>query len=189
MHSSRGTASFGARLDGLARPGVRQALGVVTFTIHTALSAKIQMVIPGTEVPFTFQPLAVMLAGGLLGARLGAASQILYLMAGAAGIPVFAFGTMFVPTAGYLLAYPVAAFAVGALSGRSTLRNLIALLSGLALIYAGGVAWLATSAGWGYAITAGLLPFVLPDLAKVLLALTVMHQLRDESRAVFGVER
>src|SRR5687767_1210767 len=92
MHTSRETASTGTRLDGLARPGVRQALGVVTFTILTALSAKISMVIPGTEVPFTFQPLAVMLAGGLLGARLGAASQILYLMAGAAGIPVFAFG-------------------------------------------------------------------------------------------------
>jgi biotin transport system substrate-specific component len=165
---------------------VRQVLGVLTFTILTALSAKISLPIPGNAIPFTFQPLAVMLAGGLLGARLGAASQILYLMAGAAGIPVFALGYLFGPSAGYLLAYPAAAFAVGALSSTSTSRNLFALLSGLALIYAGGVAWLASSLGWSNAISAGMVPFVLPDLCKVLLALLVMRQMRDDSRAVFG---
>jgi biotin transporter BioY len=68
----------------------------------------------------TLQPMAVLLVGGLLGARLGASSMILYLAMGAAGLPVFTPTVLLVgvarligPTGGYLLAYPVAAWAVG----------------------------------------------------------------------------
>jgi biotin transporter BioY len=71
----------------------------------------------------TLQPLAVLLVGGLLGARLGAASMILYLAVGIAGLPVFTptvpllgLARLFGPTGGYLLAYPVAAFVVGRLT-------------------------------------------------------------------------
>src|SRR5690349_20170560 len=133
-----------------ARP-LRMAIGVAVFAILTALSAKLQVILPGTPVPFTFQPLLVLLSGALLGARLGAASQALYLAAGAAGIPAFAFGGgaayLLGPTGGYLLAYPLAAFVVGALIRPGYLRTALAMLAGLAIIYAGGVSWLGLVSG------------------------------------------
>lgn len=71
----------------------------------------------------TLQPMAVLLVGGLLGAPLGAASMILYLAMGAAGLPVFTptvplvgIARILGPTGGYLLAYPVAAWVVGRFS-------------------------------------------------------------------------
>jgi biotin transporter BioY len=64
-------------------------------------------------VPVSLQTLVVLLSGMLLGPRLGAAAQTAYLMAGAAGLPVFAAGLgvayLFGPTGGYLLAFPAAA--------------------------------------------------------------------------------
>lgn len=174
-----------------SRP-LRMAIGAVVFAIATAVGAKIQVILPGTPVPFTFQPLVVLLAGALLGARLGAASQILYLAAGVIGIPAFAFGGgaayLLGPTGGYLLAYPVAAAVVGVLASRGTARTLVAMLAGLGVIYAGGAAWLAVQFGAGAVLGMGLLPFVLADLVKVGLGAVVAAHLRGASRSVFGVE-
>jgi biotin transporter BioY len=104
-----------------ARPvELRKAIGVVLGAAFVALAAQISVPLPGTPVPMTLQPLAVLLVGGLLGARLGAASMVLYLALGIAGLPVFTptvpllgVARLLGPTGGYLLAYPVAAFAVG----------------------------------------------------------------------------
>ena len=106
--------------------GVRRAalgvrvLAVVLGAVLVALAAQVAVPLPGTPVPMTLQPMAVLLVGGLLGPRLGALSMILYLAMGAAGLPVFTptvplvgVARLFGPTGGYLLAYPVAAWAVG----------------------------------------------------------------------------
>src|SRR5213592_4365721 len=99
---------------------IRRTLAVVLGAILVAAAAQVALPLPGTPVPFTLQPLAVLLVGGLLGARFGALSLILYLAMGAAGLPVFTptvplFGIarLLGPTGGYLLAYPVAAWATG----------------------------------------------------------------------------
>ncbi len=179
-----------AQLELVPSRRVRQLIGVATFAVATALSAKVALPLPGTPVPFTFQPLLVMLAGGLLGARLGAASQLAYLMAGIAGLPVFAAGGgaayLLGPTGGYLLAYPLAAFAVGSLMGPGAGRALVALLAGLAVIYAGGLAWLAAVGTVDFAVAAGLRPFVLADLVKVLLAAVVTLRLRERALQLFS---
>ncbi len=93
---------------------------VVLGAVLVAVAAQISVPLPGTPVPMTLQPMAVLLVGGLLGARFGALSLILYLAMGAAGLPVFTptvplFGIarLLGPTGGYLLAYPIAAYAVG----------------------------------------------------------------------------
>lgn len=173
-----------------SRP-LRMAIGAAVFAVATALSAKIQVVLPGTPVPFTFQPLLVLLSGALLGARLGATSQVLYLVAGAMGVPAFAFGGgvayLMGPTGGYLLAYPLAAAAVGLVMRPDLVRTLVALLTGLAIIYAGGVAWLAVLFGTGAVVGLGLAPFLLADLVKVLLGSVVVKRLRPASLSVFGV--
>lgn len=186
MAITRTATGITQRLESLAAPRTRQIVGVVTFAVVTALAARIALPIPGTHVPFTFQPLAVLLAGALLGARLGAASQVLYLAAGMVGLPVFAAGFLLGPTGGYLMAFPVAAFAVGALIGDGAARNFGALLVGLATIYAGGVAWLALTTGWETAVAVGLLPFILPDLVKVGMAVAITNRLKSSSRSLFG---
>ena len=102
--------------------GVRVA-AVVLGALVVAGAAQVSIPLPGTPVPMTLQPMAVLLVGGLLGARLGALSMILYLAMGAAGLPVFTptvplvgIARLIGPTGGYLLAYPIAAWVVGRFS-------------------------------------------------------------------------
>lgn len=96
-----------------------QLFWIVSFSILTALAA--QITVPVKPVPFTMQTFMVLLAGAFLGARNGALSQILYLMMGVIGLPVFAqtpdgligIARIFGPTGGYLLSFPLAAFFAG----------------------------------------------------------------------------
>src|SRR5439155_607453 len=113
--------------------------------------------------------------GGLLGPVLGAASLILYLALGAVGLPVFTpyglpgLARLLGPTGGYLLAYPVAAFAVGRVAGDGKRwgRLALALLAGLTLIHLGGLAQLLILTGSvTSAVRLGTLPFLLGDLLK-----------------------
>src|SRR5689334_11212029 len=67
-----------------------RAVAVLFFAALTAAAAQISVPLPFTQVPLTFQPTVVLLSGLVLGPRLGAASQLLYLAAGIAGLPVFA---------------------------------------------------------------------------------------------------
>jgi biotin transport system substrate-specific component len=168
----------------------RRVIGVLAFAAATALGAKIALPIPGTPVPFTFQPLFVLLAGAVLGARLGAASQLVYLAIGLAGAPVFAAGGgaayLLGPTGGYLMAYPLAAFLAGAFAHRSSAALLGGLLLGLAAIYAGGVAWLAIVGTVSAAVALGLVPFVLADLVKVGIVLLAALRVRGRTRELFG---
>ena len=63
---------------------------VMFISVLTAAAAQISFPLPFTQVPFTFQPMVVLVGGLVLGSRLGFASQVLYLTAGIAGLPVFA---------------------------------------------------------------------------------------------------
>ena len=97
---------------------------VISFSILTAISAQVS--IPVKPVPFTLQTFMVLLAGAFLGSKNGAYSQVIYLLMGTLGLPVFAQtadGTMgiarlFGPTGGYLLAFPIGAYLVGWLTER-----------------------------------------------------------------------
>jgi len=162
---------------------LRRTIAVVAGAALVAAAAQIAVPLPGTPVPLTLQPLAVLLVGGWLGPRLGAASLVLYLALGAAGLPVFTpYGLPGVtrllgPTGGYLLAYPVAAFAVGALAGEGAWwgRVALAVTVGLALIHLGGAAQLLLLTGSAAsAVRSGTLPFLLGDLLKLGVAMIVL---------------
>jgi biotin transport system substrate-specific component len=177
-----------------ARFRVAEQIGAVLFvTILTAVAAQISIPLPFTPVPFTFQPMVVLLGAAALGPRLGMASQILYLALGFAGLPVFAASPVLPqgparllgPTGGYLMAYPFAAFAAGWLAERGFDRRYIsavaAMICGLAVVFAGGILWLALasqpSIGLSGALATGFVPFIVPDLLKLLVAAGVMPAL------------
>jgi biotin transport system substrate-specific component len=172
---------------------INRAVAVILGAALVAAAAQVSMPLPGTPVPMTLQPLAVLLVGGLLGSRLGAASLALYLALGAAGLPVFTptvpligVARLFGPTGGYLLAYPVAAFATGAIvtDGRQWGRTALGVLAGLVLIHLGGLAQLLILTGdLSAAARFGTLPFLLGDLGKLAIAVLVLKHTVTPLRA------
>jgi biotin transport system substrate-specific component len=146
-----------------------------------ALAAQISIALPFTPVPITLQTLAVLLVGGGLGALRGAASLATYLLAGIAGLHVFAQGdhgmdVLTGPTGGYLVGMLLAAALVGALAqarwDRHFSSSVSAMLTGSVAIYACGLGWLAHDLHLGLSKTLelGLYPFVVGDLAKLYVA-------------------
>ena len=168
-------------------PAIRVAAVALGVAV-TGMAAQTSMRLPFTPVPFVLTPLAVLLCGAALGSRLGAAAQLLYLAAGAAGLPVFAPSAelpagalrLLGPTGGYLMAYPIAAFVTGALAERGWDRRYVtsvaAMLLGLALIFLGGLAWLTITVTHSIegAITLGLRWFIALDILKVLAASAIL---------------
>src|SRR3954466_5300039 len=154
----------------------------IGFTLALAAAAQITIPIPGTPVPFTLQPLVGVLAGLMPGPVAGAWSMLLYLAAGAAGLPVFTpvgapgIARLFGPTGGYLIAYPIAALISGAIAVRfaSLGGRWLAGLAGVAVIYLGGVTQLAVlSGGFARALALGVTPFALLDVAKAFVAAVI----------------
>ena len=159
-----------------------QVLSVVFVAVLTAAAAQLSFPLPFTPVPFTIQPMIVLIGAAALGSRLGALSQILYLTLGIAGLPVFAyapelpqgFARLLGPSGGYLMAYPLAAFATGLLAefgfDRRYFTSIVAMAAGLSIIFIGGVAWLWRVMGLDTALATGLYPFIVVDVIKIVLA-------------------
>jgi biotin transport system substrate-specific component len=168
---------------------VLRAAAVLAATAATAMAAQVS--IPFDPIPFTLQPMVVLLGAAALGSRLGASAQVLYLLLGIAGLPVFAaspllppgLGRLMGPTGGFLLAYPVAAWLTGLLAerrfDRRYLTSFLAMLAGLAVVYIGGIAGLAVappSIGLDAAMRA-VTPFAVADLLKLIIAAGVLPSL------------
>src|SRR2546423_194320 len=170
-----------------------RALSVVLGALVVAAAAQIAIPLPGPPVPMALQPMAVLLVGGLLGGPLGALSMILYLAMGVAGLPVFTptvplvgIARLMGPTGGYLLAYPVAAWAVGAMvrERSSVWRVACGIFAGLVLIHVGGLAQLAILTGnISAAARFGTWPFLLGDLIKLGVLVPVLTKLTPTIRA------
>ena len=155
---------------------------ILIGTVLIALSARISILIPGNPVPFTGQTFGVLLTAGALGFRRGLAASLLYVLIGIIGLPVFAEGKhglaiLLGPSGGYLVGFVFASAIVGRLAELGWDRNLIggvgAMLLGSAAIYLVGVPWLAVTYFGGdlsAGITNGLLPYVLWDAVKLVLA-------------------
>ncbi|MBV8543335.1 MAG: biotin transporter BioY, partial [Acidobacteria bacterium] len=160
---------------------------VVFASAIIAIAAQIAIPIPGTVVPLTMQPLAVLLVGITLGSTRGAAAAALYLLEGFSGMPVFAQGHggaiwLAGPTAGYLFSYPFAAFVAGWFSergwGSTILRAITGMLVALGIIYLGGWSWLAAFVGAKNAWLGGVRPFILADIVKVAVGASLLPQLQ-----------
>ncbi len=153
------------------------------LTAVLGLIPKIDLAI--IPVPITAQTLGAMLAGSVLGARRGALSQVLFVLLVAAGLPLLAggrggLGIFAGPTVGFLLAWPLAAFAIGATTERMwtqlTFFHSFAfnIIGGIVIIYAFGIPVLALVAGLPLMKAAALSAVFLPgDILKAALAAAV----------------
>jgi biotin transport system substrate-specific component len=157
---------------GVSAERFKQAGLVLSFVFLTAVAAQVE--VPFYPVPMTLQSLVVLTSGLVLGRKLGAASQALYLFSGLA-LPVYAGGAMGFaylvgPTGGYLLAFPLAAYVAGVLAGdsKNVVRLFAAAFAASVVIFTLGVLQLKLmlNLSWSNALTSGLVPFVLADVVK-----------------------
>ena len=165
----------------------RSVLLAVVGSLLMWVSAKVQ--VPFYPVPMTMQTFVALGIGAAYGWRLGGATIMLYLIEGAAGLPVFA-GTpekgiglayMMGPTGGYLVGFVIAAMIVGWLAERGFDRNPVStfgiMLLGTIAIFVPGLIWLSALIGVGKAIQFGLMPFIWAGLFKTALAAAVFPAL------------
>ncbi len=174
-----------------AHRGVGRTRRAVTAALLAALlAASAWIAIPVGTVPVTLQVFIVLLAGLLLTPRAAFAAVGVYLLLGAAGLPVFSGGlsgpgVLAGPTGGYLLGFLLAAPAVSVLRrsrlfGVSrTIAEAVALAAGVAVIYLAGWAQLAVVTGMGplAAFAVGVAPFIAIDAVKAVAALGVTRAL------------
>ena len=189
-------ALLSAPLSLQGRPLVQKA----AFALFTSwiLAASSWISVPLGPVPMTMQTYAVLLIGALCGARLGFATVMLFLIQGAAFLPVFAGGNaglpyMAGPTGGFLFGFLLSVLAAGYAADRGWMLSLpkavLALLVAHLLVFLPGVSWLAQVMGgdWDKAITFGWTPFVPGTVLKTALAVASVigvHQvLRHRSGA------
>jgi biotin transport system substrate-specific component len=170
------------------RISVRGMVFAAMFAALTAVGAFIM--IPIGPVPITMQTLFVHLSGALLGSRLGALSQFLYVLVGVIGLPVFhggasGLGVLLGPTGGYLIGFIIGG---GYLTGKLVeMRKepglswlVLACVAGLILIYILGVAQLSVVADLPLtrAIAVGVAPFLIGDALKIVAATFITLKLR-----------
>ncbi|EEG76170.1 biotin transporter BioY [Dethiobacter alkaliphilus] len=160
---------------------VRDLVLISLFTALTAIMAYIVIPMPGGLPPITGQSFAVMLAGLLLGAHKGAMSQIIYVLLGMAGMPVFAGGTagagvLAGPTGGFIWGFILGAFVIGKIAEMSKQRSLpvlylAAVLGGIVAVYTPGILQMARFLDMPvYNGVVAMLPFIPGDLVKVAVA-------------------
>lgn len=157
---------------------VRDAVAVLSAAGLTGLCAQVSISTPLSPVPFTLQTFAVLLAGAVLGSVRSSLAMVLYLAAGAAGVPWYAHGTSGWGGAsfGYVVGFIIAAWAVGRLSERRADRHVLSTAAQFALgsiiVYAIGASWLAADLhlSVSQAFTLGVRPFLATDAIKAALA-------------------
>lgn len=147
-----------------------------------------QLTIPIQPVPITLGTFAVLLAGGFLGSRYGLMSIVIYLLLGAAGVPVFSMmrsgiSVIMGPAGGFIIGFAVMAFVTGLISkkyGYSFKTMLVASVCGTLGCYILGIAWFIFLTGTGVwsAFLLCMLPFLPGDLAKILLASFLVSKYR-----------
>jgi len=172
---------------------------IAVFTAVTAILAQISIPIPISPVPVTLSIFGVLLSSLILGRKCGTISQIVYILLGAAGVPVFAglrggLSVLLGPTGGYIVSYPIIALVIGSFLNQRTspsfFRMAGASLTGLIICYAFGTTWLAIVANLGpaEAIASGVLPFIPLDIVKVIISAALGRQVKNAlSKAGFAM--
>jgi biotin transport system substrate-specific component len=172
----------------------RSLRGMVYASMFGALTAVgAYIMIPLPPVPVTLQTLFVYLAGALLGGPLAALSQVVYILLGVIGLPVFAggkagAGVLLGPTGGYLIGFVAGAYVIGKLTAIRRKPGFVWLICamsiGISVVYLLGIIQLIIVAKLDFdkAIAVGLLPSLPGDVLKIIIAALIVPRLRDRLR-------
>jgi len=166
---------------------IRQMTMISFFSALTAAGAFIS--IPIQPVPFSLQTLFTLLAGMMLGSVSGALSQIIYILLGVIGLPVFAgfksgLGILLGPTGGFLFGFVIAAYIVGKITEIIKEMNIFYYFFigcfGILIIYLIGIAQLSIVASIEIkkALVIGALPYFPGDILKVIAASFMVNKLK-----------
>lgn len=174
-----------------------QTLDTVYIAIGAALIAICSWISIPTTVPFTLQTFAVFFLLSLLGSKRGLMATLVYILLGAVGLPVFAgfrggVGILLSSTGGYIIGFlflGLVHFLLTKFLGNGFRAEAIALVLGLGVCYAFGTMWFvnvytktAGAVGSLTALSWCVFPFLLPDLLKLFLALTLTRYIRPVIR-------
>ena len=167
---------------------IMMLVGSFIFAMLIAVGAFVYIPLPFTPVPITLQVLFVLLCGIILGGRYGTLSTLLYVLSGAAGLPVFAgaFGGMtriLGPTGGYIIGFLIAPSIISLVfkrTGKRILSTVVAMCLGLLVIYLTGILHLSIflKSGFLNAVKLGILPFIPGDTIKIVIASFLVHTTR-----------
>ncbi len=175
-------------------------IGIISFVALTALGAWVRIPIPGTPVPITLQTMFVLLGGAILGGY-GGGAQLIYIILGTLGLPIFACGLgLLGPTGGYLIGFIVSAMVVGTLMrfhrqnacDTKHTKNLgwivLSMAIGTLIIYLFGVLQLGLFLGNGFkkAVLIGVLPFIPGDIIKFLTVSLIYYKFQARFNQLFG---
>ncbi len=156
------------------------------FAALTAVLAQIIIPLPFSPVPISLATLSIFVAGGLLGGVKGGLSQLVYVLLGAIGLPVFAgmnggFGVIAGPTGGYLLGYVAGAFVIGILKFPKVFWGYaLSMVFGICVCYTIGTVWYTVVMGTTFvsALMMCVVPFIPGDILKICLAALLVMKLK-----------
>lgn len=198
MSTEAGTQTKNAPMRTAGKGKTYDMAYIAIFTVLIAICSWISIPM---EIPFTLQTFAVFLAVAVLGGKRGTLSVVVYVLLGAVGVPVFAgfsggMGIIMNNTGGYIIGFIFSALAmwlIESLLGRKMWVQALSMVVGLLICYAFGTAWfmlvymrstgavgLMTVLGWC------VIPFIIPDVVKIVLALILSNTLRRPLAGIMG---
>ncbi|MBR6531112.1 MAG: biotin transporter BioY [Clostridia bacterium] len=166
---------------------------IITVSLSAALICICSWIQVPSAVPFTMQTFAVFFVSATLGAKRGVTALLVYILLGAVGLPVFSgfqggIGALLGATGGFVLGFVPAALIVGLVSSKLGIKSVPCILSctaSLLLCYLTGTLWFAFVYGDGNlagAISVCVLPFIIPDIIKLTLAMLIAKRVRGVIR-------
>lgn len=171
----------------------KTTLDIVYIAVCVALITVCTWICIPMTVPFTMQTFAIFLTIGLLGARRSIIAVSVYILLGAVGVPVFAGFTGSIakivsPTGGYIVGFLVMTVVTGIMTDKLPKKpyiTFLSMLTGLVVLYAFGTAWYAVlfatsdAASWITILSTCVLPFIIPDILKILLAVLITSRVKS----------
>ncbi len=165
---------------------IKEITFIALFAALTGVGGFISIQLPFTPTPITLQTLFVLLSGIMLGSMFGALSQIVYIIIGILGFPVFAQGTSGIgvlmgPTGGYLVGFIFAAYIAGLIKNKNvSAKNILALILGSIIIYVCGIVGLMSIGKLNFvqSILLGIVPFLIGDAIKIVLTVLTIRKLK-----------